>query len=110
MTHRYSEAEKGKSVVVTNGNPIQSRVKVPHFDNTELIRKHSLTLMGRITSPRQRIWSFIPFLADLWKTSTRAIGADLGQGMFQFQLASEADIELVMENCPYHFAKHMVIL
>lgn len=56
------------------------------------------------------IWFLIPFLGDLWKTSVRAIGADLGQGVFQFQLASEEDLQLVLENRPYHVSKWMVIL
>lgn len=110
MSLKHSYADKGKGIAHSSKQPTQSRVKVPSFDNSELIRKHSLTLIGRITNPRQRIWSLIPFLADLWKTSSRAIGADLGQGVFQFQMASEEDMKLVLENRPYHFAKWMIIL
>lgn len=110
MASRYSYAEKGKGIATASFQPRQSRVKVPAFDNSELIRKHSLTLIGRITNPRQIIWSLIPFLADLWKTSSRAIGADLGQGVFQFQLTSEEDMQIMLENRPYHFAKWMIIL
>lgn len=110
MAERYSNADKGKGIATSSQQPRQSRVKVPSFDNSKLIKKHSLTLIGHITNPRQRIWSLIPFLADLWKTSSRAIGADLGQGVFQFQMACEEDLQLVLENRPYHFAKWMVIL
>lgn len=110
MTYRIPYSEKGKGIATSSHLPRESRVKVPHFDTAELIRKHSLTIIGRTTSPKQRIWSLIPFLADLWKTSTRAIGADLGQGVFQFQLASEEDMQLILENRAYHFAKWMVIL
>lgn len=87
------------------------RVRVPAFDDSELRRKHSLTIIGRLTNPAaQRLWSMIPCLADLWKTSSRPIGADLGQGRFQFQFANEQDLLKVLENQPYHYAKWMVIL
>lgn len=110
MSHKIPYADKGKGLASSSSHPRQSRVKVPHFDSSELIKKHSITLIGRITNSKHRIWSLIPFLADLWKTSSRAIVADLGQGVFQFQMASEEDLQLVLENRPYHFAKWMVIL
>ncbi|KAL1225600.1 hypothetical protein V5N11_000043 [Cardamine amara subsp. amara] len=109
-SYRLSYGEKGKAVASSNHQPRISRVRVPQFDTSALIKKHALTLIGRITNPQQRIWSLIPFLSDMWKTSTRAIGADLGQGLFQFQFATEEDLQLVLANRPYHFAKWMVIL
>ena len=56
------------------------------------------------------MWSLIPFLSDLWKCETRPLGAELGQGCFQFQFASEKDIVKVLDNQPYHFAHWMVIM
>lgn len=38
------------------------------------------------------------------------MGSDLGQGQFQFQFASEKDIQKVLDDRPYHFAHWMIIL
>ncbi|KAJ4905130.1 Uncharacterized protein Rs2_19081 [Raphanus sativus] len=71
MTRRLSYAEKGKSLAVQPEPPRTARVKVPAVDNSELIRKHSLTLVGRITNPRYQImWSLIPFFGEHWKVKT----------------------------------------
>ncbi|XP_024006598.1 uncharacterized protein LOC112083099 [Eutrema salsugineum] len=131
MTHRISYHEKGKAVVNnsshsnysrrerdsddSNLRPRVSRVRVQIPNNANLIRRHSLTLIGRVTNPEaQRMWSLIPVLSDLWKnvlkTSTRATGSDLGQGLFQFQFSSEEDIQTVLDNRPYHFAQWMIII
>lgn len=86
--------------------PRKARAKVPPFDNSALLQKHSLTLMRRITNPKiQKVWALIPFMTDLWKMSSRPIGADLGQGLFQFQFATEEDLQKVLDNRPYHFAR-----
>lgn len=56
------------------------------------------------------MWSLIPFFAEHWKTASRPVGADLGQGSFQFQFGSREDLQLVLDNRPYHFAHWMIIL
>lgn len=58
----------------------------------------------------QKVWSLIPHFTEQWKGFGRPIGADLGNGLFQFQFASEADIQAVLEKRPFHFAKWMIIL
>ncbi|CAA7061571.1 unnamed protein product [Microthlaspi erraticum] len=111
MARRYSQAEKGKALVPPADPPRSGRVKVPDFDNSDLVKKHALTVIGRITNPKiQRMWSLIPFFTEHWKTSSPAIGADLGHGKFQFQFASKEDMQLVLDNRPYHYAHWMVIL
>ncbi|KAG5396705.1 hypothetical protein IGI04_018519 [Brassica rapa subsp. trilocularis] len=52
MAHRrISSAEKGKGVDLASQQPTRAaRVKVPLPDNSELLRKHSLTLIGRVTN------------------------------------------------------------
>jgi len=111
MSRKFIYSEKGKGIASPCLPPKIPRVSVPAFDDSELRRKHSLTIIGRLTNPlAQRVWGMIPFLADLWKTSTRPIGADLGQGRFQFQFSSEQDLFSALENQPYHYAKWMVIL
>lgn len=65
MSRRLSYSEKGKAPAVP---PRTARVNVPHFDNSELLKKHSLTLMGRMTNPKiQRMWNLIPFFTEHWK-------------------------------------------
>ncbi|CAA7034507.1 unnamed protein product [Microthlaspi erraticum] len=113
MSRRLSYAEKGKNQVALPPPPPprQSRVKVPAFDNSKLIKKASLTLIGRITNPKiQRVWSLISFFTDHWKVSVKPVGADLGHGQFQFQFATEKDLQQVLDNRPYHFAYWMIIL
>lgn len=111
MSRKASYAEKGKAIASPNFPPRIPRVRVPAFNNSELRKKHSLTIIGRLTNPEvQRMWSMIPFFADRWKTSSRPIGADLGQGRFQFQFSNEQDLLKVLDNQPYHFSKWMIIL
>ncbi|VVB15491.1 unnamed protein product [Arabis nemorensis] len=86
MSRRLSASEKGKGSVLPAEPPRSARVKVPHFDPSELVHNHALMLVGRITNPKiQKMWALLPFLADHWKVATRPVGADLGQGKFQYQ-------------------------
>lgn len=55
------------------------------------------------------MWSLIPLFADHWKCKSRSFGSDLGQEKFQFQFDRE-DMQVVLVNRPYHFARWMVIL
>lgn len=111
MSRRYSPVRGGSSNESPVRPPRPPRVKVPAFDNSELMKIHALTAIGRLTNPsEQKVWSLIPFLADHWKFSSRPIGANLGNGLFQFQFASEQDLVKALKNQPYHFSHWMVIL
>lgn len=113
MEHRrLSAAEKGKGAELGDLQPPRTaRVKVPQPDNTELLRKHSLTLIGRVTNKStQKVWSLIPFFTEHWKTEFKPVGADLGNGLFQFQFELESDLLSVLEQRPYHYARWLVIL
>lgn len=88
-----------------------ARVKAPLPDNSELIRKHSLTLIGRVTNKStQKVWSLIPFFTEHWKTEFKPVGSDLGNGLFQFQFERESDLLSVLEQRPYHYARWLIIL
>lgn len=113
MAHRrITSAEKGKGIDLSSQQPPRlARVKAPLPDNSELMRKHSLTLIGRVTNKStQKVWSLIPFFTEHWKTEFKPIGADLGNGLFQFQFELESDLLDVLEQRPYHYARWMVIL
>lgn len=111
MSRRLSAAEKGKGIQRHESPPRRGRVQVPAFDNSELMRRHELTLIGRVTNPKvQRMWSLILFLSDHWKCSTRREGADLGKGKFHFLFKTQEDLQKVLDNRPYHFAHWMIII
>ena len=113
MAHRrLSSAEKGKGPVLgTQQPPRTARVKAPQPENSELMRKHSLTLIGRVTNKSvQKVWSLIPFFTEHWKTEFKPVGADLGNGLFQFQFERESDLLAVLDQRPYHYARWMVII
>ncbi|CAA7048219.1 unnamed protein product [Microthlaspi erraticum] len=111
MSRRFTQAEKGKALVPPPEPPRLGRVKVPAFDNSVLVKRHALTLIGKVTNPKiQRMWSLLPFFTEHWKTSAPALGTDLGHGKFQYQFATEEDMQLVLDNRPYHFAHWMLIL
>lgn len=111
MSKRLSYTEKGKGLAAPPEPPRATRIRIPAVDNSELIKKHALTLVGRVTNPKiQKLWSLIPFFTEHWKVEVTPVGAELGQGCFQFQFASERDLLKVLENRPYHFARWMIIL
>lgn len=113
MAHRrLSSAEKGKGLELDPQQPPRAaRVKAPLPDNAELLWKHSLTLIGRVTNKStQKVWSLISFFTEHWKTEFKPVGSDLGNGMFQFQFELESDLLSVLEHRPYHYARWMIIL
>lgn len=112
MTGRLSKEDKGKGIAAEPPQPPRAAtVRVQAPDNTELLRKHSLTLIGRVTNKTaQKVWALIPFFTELWRTEQRPIGSDLGNDMFQFQFESEDALLTVLEKRPYHYAKWMVIV
>lgn len=112
MHRRISAAEKGKQICsVEHQAPRTARVRAELPENIELINKCSLTLIGRITNPSvQRMWPLLSFFTELWKSDVRPVGADLGNGMFQFQFEREQDLQNVLDKRPYHYARWMVIV
>lgn len=91
--------------------PRTGRIQVKATENQYLLHKHALTLIGRVTNPSvQKVWALLAFFADHWKTERKPVGADLGQGMFQFQFELESDLLSVLGKRPYHYAHWMVIL
>ncbi|XP_010442805.1 PREDICTED: uncharacterized protein LOC104725765 isoform X2 [Camelina sativa] len=54
--------------------------------------------------------SLIANFPKIWKLEEKVMGADLGQGVFQFNFEEEEDILSVLQNGPYHFDSWMVSL
>ncbi|KAJ4883471.1 Uncharacterized protein Rs2_33564 [Raphanus sativus] len=75
MARLYTEAEKGKGVINDTSVSTIKRIRAPRLDNTDLIREHSRTLIGRTTNPQeQRIWALIQSLPRKWNIQGRAEG------------------------------------
>ncbi|KAL0692427.1 hypothetical protein Bca4012_059607 [Brassica carinata] len=112
MSRRFSAMEKGKSTATEKLEPPRTaRVKIQEPDNADLLRKHALTLIGKVTNPSaQKVGSLIPYFTDTWITERPPVGADLGNGMFKFRFELESDLLSVLDKRPYHFARWMVIL
>lgn len=112
MEGKLSREAKGKNVVSEPSQPPRKgRIRAQVPDVTELNRKLSLTLVGRITNhSAQKIWSLVPYFTEHWKAMGRPVGSDLGNGQFQFQFENEEDLLAVLEKRPYRFAKWMIIL
>jgi len=105
MAHRRLPAvDKGKGLQLEPYQaPRTARVKIPASDNSALLKKHTLTIIGKVTNPSvQKVWSLIPFFTEHWKTEVKPVGSDLGQGLFQFQFALESDLLAVLEQRPFH--------
>lgn len=109
---RLTAAEKGKNLVSDPYKaPRTARVRVLEPENSYLLQKHSLTLIGRVTNPStQKVRSLLPYFTDRWSTETRPVGSDLGQGMFQFQFEIEEDLLTILEKRPYQYTNWMVIV
>lgn len=70
---------------IGGGNRKRLKISVPHFDNSDLIKSYSKTLIGRSMNPRkQDISSLLVMLPKIWKVEERVAGTDLGLGKFQF--------------------------
>ncbi|RID75131.1 hypothetical protein BRARA_B02189 [Brassica rapa] len=112
MARSFSKEDKGKDLA--NGYHQAQRkptIKAQAPDNSALLQKYSLTLIGWVTNQTtQKVWSLIPFFTEHWKSDTRPVGADLGNGMFQFQFEKEEDLLALLEKRPYHYSRWMVIV
>ncbi|KAL0854088.1 hypothetical protein Bca101_059240 [Brassica carinata] len=103
----------GKNGDVQSEEGMHKRLKisVPHFDNYDLIKGYSKTLIGRCRNPaEQDIKALIVTFSKIWNLVDRVVGVDLGLGRFQFDSDHEEDIEAVLQMQPYHFDYWMVSL
>ncbi|CAA7045271.1 unnamed protein product [Microthlaspi erraticum] len=112
MVRRFSYAEKGKALdLPTAHQPPRRRIRAPEMDTTDLVRQNSLTLIGRLTNPQeQRMWTMIPYISSWWELRGRAVGSDLGNHCFQFRFDYDEDLQKVLDNRPYQYARWMLIL
>lgn len=110
MAKRFTAEEKGKSITGNPTAPQRIRIRAPDFDPAELIKDNLLTLVGRLTNPKeQRMDSVLPYLAKKWDVNLSS-GSDLGRDCFQFRINKEDDIQEILRNRPYQFGRWMIIV
>ncbi|KAG2299375.1 hypothetical protein Bca52824_035847 [Brassica carinata] len=94
-----------------DGNRKRLKISVAHFDNSDLIKSYSRTLIGRCMNPdEQKVSSLLIMLPKIWHLEEKVVGVDLGMGKFQFHFEKEEDIFNVLEMQPYHFDYWMLAL
>ncbi|KAL0886299.1 hypothetical protein Bca101_010282 [Brassica carinata] len=93
------------------GNRKRLKISIPYFDNSDLIKSYSRTLIGRCMNPEQKaVKSLLVILPKIWHLEEKVVGVDLGMGRFQFHFEKEEDILTVLEMQPYHFDYWMLAL
>ncbi|KAL0677050.1 hypothetical protein Bca4012_005031 [Brassica carinata] len=112
MAGRFRREDKGKGIALDPSQaPRKTRIRIQNPDNADLVQRHALTLIGRVTNrTTQRVGSLILFFMEHWKKSSKPSGSELGNDMFQFQFDNEEDLLDVLENRPYHYDRWMIIV
>ncbi|KAG2306632.1 hypothetical protein Bca52824_026380 [Brassica carinata] len=103
----------GSSGDKENGAGGRKRLKIslPHFNNSDLIKGYSKTLIGRcMNPPEQNINYLLVTMPKIWNLEEKVVGTDLGLGRFQFDFDEEADIDAVLKMQHFHFDYWMLSL
>ncbi|KAL0696622.1 hypothetical protein Bca4012_063802 [Brassica carinata] len=87
----------GKTGELKNGEANRKRLKisVPHFDNTDLIKSYSRTLIGRCMNPDEQVVKSLLMMRP--KIGWWRIGSLVYLGMGKFQLHFENEEDLVAD-------------
>ena len=111
MARHLPYAEKGKAIDSQPTKAPPFRIRAPEIDTTQAILDNELTLIGRLTNPKeQKIWRLIPFLTRRWSAKGAVSCSDLSQSCFQVRFESKEDLDYILAHGPYHYARWMVII
>lgn len=112
MDHqRITAAEKGKDIMTTTRGPQRKRIWASAFDNSTLLLGNALTLIGRLTNPKeQSITHIINDLPQIWTLQGRVVGLEIGNYCFHFRFQEEEDLQRVLSNRPHHSNHWTLIL
>ena len=83
-------------------------IRVPAFDNSDLIEKFKLTLVGRMFhSDGRSVEALLKHMPKrrIWDVEGRVKGTNLGNDKFQFDFDKEEDLLKVLQRRPCHFNK-----
>lgn len=83
-------------------------IRVPAFDNSDLIEKFKLTLVGRMFHEDGRsVEALLKHMPKrrIWDVEGRVRGTNLGNNKFQFDFDKEEDLLKVQQRRPCHFNK-----
>lgn len=83
-------------------------IRVPVFDNSDLIEKFKLTLVGRMFhSDGRSVEALLKHMPKrrIWDVEGRVRGTNLGNNKFQFDFDKEEDLQKVLQRRPCHFNK-----
>lgn len=83
-------------------------IRVPVFDNSDLIAKFKHTLIGwMFHSDGRRVESLMKHMPkrQICDVEGRVRGKNLGNNRFHFDFDKEEDLIKVLEKCPCHFNK-----
>ncbi|CAG7903043.1 unnamed protein product [Brassica rapa] len=102
-SRRFTAAEKGKAQLQNNQDQPRKRIRAPEIDTSALIMDNNLTLIGRVSNPREQpIGALISSLPRKWSLRGTVVGVDLGQNCFQFRF----DLKEDLLNIPFWIRLH----
>ena len=108
---RFTAEEKGKGLTTRDPSKPRIRIRAPDFDPSKLIKDNLLTLVGRLTNPKeQRMSAVLTALPKVWNLVGKTVGADLGNDVFHFRFQEEGDLQTVLHNRPYNYGRWMVLI
>lgn len=94
-----------------NGQGARKKMEilVSHFNNSDLIKGYSKTIIERRMDPEeQNIKYLVVTLPKIWNMEERIVSTDLGLGRFQLNYVVEKDIDMVLQMQPFHFDYLMI--
>lgn len=106
MSQSLTTSSKNKAIVQVQEEEDDDLVILPAVDNSELIARFKLSLVGRLFNRERRsVESLIALLPrpSIWDVEGRVRGVDLGNQRFQFDFDSEDDLQKVLSKRPCHY-------
>ncbi|KFK32511.1 hypothetical protein AALP_AA6G252000, partial [Arabis alpina] len=88
-------------------------LKLPPINKDQLLKRFERTLVGRALLPEvqdQKLGAMIRFLPTVWRCEGSVQGIEMGDGRVHFRFQQEKDLQMVLDNRPYHFDGSMVAL
>lgn len=111
-TDLHTMSKPNNNVNLLSTQPLEDEdddlVILPDVDNSELIARFKLSLVGRLFNKERRsVEALISLLPrpSIWDVEGRVRGVDLGNHRFQFDFDSEEDLKKVLSKRPCHYNK-----